>query len=537
MSSIASTVNEKDEKHRDTDFTTTLEPVSEDSEHEVGYHLYKEAVEDGLTWTKKEEGRILRTIDWWILPCFCLTQGLAFLDKTALNYGNLFNMKASLHVNTAQYSWFASIFYIGYLIAAEPVTWMLQRYPTGRVLGIVCFFWGIVVMDVSSVTLATLISCRSTAATRSFAGMLVNRLILGILEACVTPGLGLMTPFWWKLTEQPVRHLTWYCFNGVAGIVGGFLAYGLGHATGARVPTWALIFLVLGAITTLWGATVFFILPDSPVSARFLDQRQKAIAIKRVAGNRTGTKNKVFKRYQMYQALRDPKTYFLFAASVAAQIPNGVTTNFSSAIISGMGFSAFETTLLDIPGSVVQIISLVLSGYLAGKFKNSRALMMFIGNATCIVAAAALTYAPKEQKWGRLVAFWFTSFASVGFSLSLVMVSANVGGFTKRQVTTVVTFVGYCIGNIIGPHVIKEAEKAAGYPTATKAMMAGYTVKTGCHIFLALYMWYENRARDRLAAQEPKEMRVSEEERVRLAEEEGMRDVTEFDNKWFRYVL
>ncbi|KAJ7073110.1 major facilitator superfamily domain-containing protein [Mycena amicta] len=511
MSSVGSThdANADDEKH---DFTTTLEPVLEETE--VGYHLYKETVDEGLKWTPEEERRVLRKIDWYILPCFCVTQGLAFLDKTALNYANLFGIKASLHITTAQFAWFASIFYIGYLVAAEPMTWMLQRYPTGRVLGIICFLWGIVVM--------------TTAASRSFPGTMANRFILGLLEACVTPGLGLMTPFWWKLDETPFRHLTWYCFNGVSGIVGDFLAYGLGHATKSAVPPWALIFLVLGAMTTLWGIFLFLTLPDSPVSAGFLDQREKAIAIRRVAANRTGTKNKVFKSYQVVQAFRDPKTYLLFLASIAAQIPNGVVSNFSSIIISGMGFTPFQTTLLDIPSNVVQIVSLMLSGYLAGRFKNSRALMMFIGNATCIVAAAALTYAPHHQKWGRLVAFWFTSCQSVGFSLSLVMVSANVGGFTKRQVTTVVTFI-----NIAGPHVLLQSEAALGYPTATKAMMAGYVVKTACHLLLAGYMWNENRLRDRDTVIGPEEER----ERARKAEEEGMRDVTEFDNKWFRYVL
>ncbi|KAJ6548663.1 MFS general substrate transporter [Mycena capillaripes] len=520
MSSLASTEDGKkaldDEKHA---FTMTLEPVLEETE--VGYQLYKEAVEEGVTWDAAEEGAVRRKIDWYILPCFCLTQGLAYLDKTALNYANLFGIKADLHITTAQFAWFASIFYIGYLVSAEPMTWMLQRYPTGRVLGGICFLWGIVVM--------------TTAASRSFAGTLVNRFILGVLESCVTPGLGLMTPFWWTLEEQSLRHLTWYCFNGVAGIFGDFLSYGLGHATGSSVPRWALIFLVLGAITTCWGAFLFFMLPDSPVFASFLSQRQKTIGIKRVAQNRVGTKNKVFKYYQLIQAFKDPKTYILFIASIAAQIPNGVVSNFSSIIISGMGFTAFQTTLLDIPGNIVQIVSLVLSGYLAGRFKNSRAVMMFIGNATCIVAAAALTYAPRDQKWGRLVAFWFTSFQSVGFSLSLVMISANVGGFTKRQVTTVVTFVGYCVGNIAGPHVLLQSEAAIGYPTATKAMMVGYVVKTACHLFLGVYMWNSNQARDREAAAAGEN--ITEDQRAKLAEEEGMKDVTEFDNKWFRYVL
>ncbi|KAF9036440.1 MFS general substrate transporter [Hymenopellis radicata] len=505
-----------DEKQSVDDVKLSVLEVDHDAE--VGYDIYA-STKDNLVFTPAEERVIIRKIDLWILPCFCLTQGLAFLDKTALNYGNLFGMKADLRVTSAQYSWFAGAFLLrirfelspaGYLVSVEPSTWLLQRlvhaYHTGKIMGCVCTIWGVVVI----------------------------------------PGLGLMTPFWWRIREQP------YCFNGVAGIVGGFLAYGLGHVTNAAVPSWALIFLTLGAITTAWGVYILLMLPDSPVTAPFLDDRQKAIAIKRVAENKTGIKNKTFKLYQAVQAFQDPKTWLLILAAAAAQIPNGVVTNFSSIIISNMGFTQFQTTLLDIPGSIIQILSLVGSGYLAGKFKNSRAILMFIGNAACIIAAACLTYAPQDQKWGRLAAFWFTSFSSVGFAMdsswSLPCVSAifssvlvltgsqNVGGFTKRQVTSAATFIAYCvIQNIAGPHTLIDSEEDIGYPTATKAMLAGYTVKTGCHILLGLYMWYENRRRDALAEASGDD--ISEEERARLAEEAGMNDVTEFDNKYFRYVL
>lgn len=43
----------------------------------------------------------------------------------------------------------------------------------------------------------------------------------------------------------------------------------------------------------------------------------------------TGIKNKTFKWYQVKQAFQDPKTWLLILAAAAAQIPNGVTTNFS----------------------------------------------------------------------------------------------------------------------------------------------------------------------------------------------------------------
>ncbi|KAI0028085.1 MFS general substrate transporter [Vararia minispora EC-137] len=473
----------------------TLSVISEDLDAEVGYDLYKQTKEEGLKWTKEEERRVLRKIDLWILPLFCFTQGLAFLDKTALNLGNLFGMKADLHTSGSQFSWFASAFYIGYLVFAEPSTWLLQRFHAGKVMGAFVFTWGIVVI----------------------------------------PGLGLMTPFWWRLQEQPLRHLTWYCFNGVGSIVGDLLAYGLGRAH-VTVPSWALIFLTLGGFTVVWGSYLFLFLPDSPVTARFLDQRQKLIAIKRVAENRTGIKNQQFKRYQMVQALEGPSlsTWLLFLAAVSAQIPNGVLSNFSR---PSLGFGLYETILLDIPSSMLQILSLVVSGWVAAHVPNARCVMMFVGNVTCIIAGAVLTYGPNDQRWGRLVAFWFTSFASVGFSLSLVMVSANVGGFTKRQVTAVITFIVSLARptNITGPHTLLDSEAEIGYPTATKAMMAGSAAKCGFHVILGLYMYFENLRRDRLAEREG--YAVPEDVRVRLAEEEGMKDVTERDNKWFRYVL
>ena len=61
----------------------------------------------------------------------------------------------------------------------------------------------------------------------------------------------------------------------------------------------------------------------------------------------------------------------------------------------------------------------------------------------------------------------FTNFQSVGFTLSLVMISANVGGYTKRQTMNAVTFIAYCVGNIIGPFTIKQSEAKRSYPTAT----------------------------------------------------------------------
>lgn len=57
---------------------------------------------------------------------------------------------------------------------------------------------------------------------------------------------------------------------------------------------------------------------------------------------------------------------------------------------------------------------------------------------------------PSSNKWGRLVALWLCYFQGLGFSMSLTMVSSNVAGYTKKQCTGTILFVGYCVGNIVG---------------------------------------------------------------------------------------
>lgn len=73
----------------------------------------------------------------------------------------------------------------------------------------------------------------------------------------------------------------------------------------------------------------------------------------------------------------------------------------------------------------------------------------------------ARCYNTNLLQWGRIVALWLCFFQGLGFSMSLTMVSSNVAGYTKKQVTGAVLFIGYCVGNIIGPQtfIASEARK------------------------------------------------------------------------------
>lgn len=90
------------------------------------------------------------------------------------------------------------------------------------------------------------------------------------------------------------------------------------------------VFLIFGAFSIITGIFALWLLPDLPSTAKFLSERERAIAVERVAINRQGVKNHQFKWYQAWQAARDPKSWLLFIMAVGAQVPNSALTSVCS---------------------------------------------------------------------------------------------------------------------------------------------------------------------------------------------------------------
>ena len=102
---------------------------------------------------------------------------------------------------------------------------------------------------------------------------------------------------------------------------------------------------------------------------------------------------------------------------------------------------------------------------------------MITANCICILGAALLVGLPDDNKWGRLVALWLCYFQGLGFSMSLTMVSSNVVGYTKKQCTGTILFVGYCVGNIIGPQTFRPKD-APRYVPAEITIIASRKIRS-----------------------------------------------------------
>lgn len=232
---------------------------------------------------------------------------------------------------------------------------------------------------------------------------------------------------WYRTEEQPLRLESYYCTNGIATMFGGLIGYAVGNIT-TGLPQWMYVFLIFGACSITMGIVALVFLPDLPSTAKFLTPAERIVAVDRVAANRQGIKNRHFKKYQVWQTLRDPKTWILFVMATGAQVPNSALTSFASLIVKSFGFGTLGTQYLQIPGGAVQFLGLLGGGIICSRWKNVRFITMIVANTICILGAGMLVGLPASNKWGRLVALWLCYFQGLGFSMSLTVVSSNVAG-------------------------------------------------------------------------------------------------------------
>lgn len=93
-----------------------------------------------------EEARVVRKIDYMILPYLAVCYAFFYIDKTTLSYAAIFGIKTDLKLVGTQYSWLSSIFYFGFLAWALPTNFLIQKLPIGKYLGANIFLWGVLLM-------------------------------------------------------------------------------------------------------------------------------------------------------------------------------------------------------------------------------------------------------------------------------------------------------------------------------------------------------------------------------------------------------
>lgn len=165
-----------------------------------------------------------------------------------------------------------------------------------------------------------------------------------------------------------------------------------------------------GSINVLYSLFLCVFLPDSPMNARFLTAEEKFHAVERLASNRTGMASKTWKWDQAREALLDVRIWLIFFFNIAINIPNGGLQTFGTIIISNLGFSSLNASLLTMPFGALATSSAWFFSYVASRWRNRRTIVACIALLLPIFGTALVYGLPQENVAGQLVGLYFMYF-------------------------------------------------------------------------------------------------------------------------------
>lgn len=395
-------------------------------------------------------------------------------------------MQRDLHIIQGQYSFAASLYYIG-MIAGLPVwTFALQLLSADIVTGVTVACWGGITM------------CH--AATHDYSGILAVRFFLGFLESAVTPALVLITSTFYTQRETISRTAFWYTFNGVALIFGGGLSYGLlvtpSLAT-SSLAIWRLLYLILGGITVFVGLFIVFFMPNHPGTSRLFTVEQRKANVIRLterqiqvasddylvsSGTSDGygqqensvegkhasmstalsasdgeTHKPSFRKHlsfgitgrtlewrQWLEAVCDVRLYLFFAGLLVGSVPNGGVTAYSTQLLSGFGFSVRETLLVSIApggGQIVSVLIFIVTALISHSRIVGANILLFIA-----IAGSTMMYVSSTGRTAKTVGYVLLNFGSPAVVALYSFIGSAVQGHGKRVLFTIVAQLAYALG-------------------------------------------------------------------------------------------
>ncbi|KAF3769711.1 MFS general substrate transporter [Cryphonectria parasitica EP155] len=478
--------------------------------------------------TPEEAERIRKKCVRWIIPFICLGYHLMYVDKQTLGSSSILGILTDAHLNTSQYNWLSSIFYLGYLLAEWPQNLALQRFPVAKYLAINLIVWGSILL--------LHIPCNN------FASLFVVRFFLGLAEACIVPSFLIILSMFFTYDEQGVlMQIMWACGNS-SPITSGLLSYGVLFINTGSFAPWKWFMVITGALTVIYGVAVYFLLPDNPASAHFLTPEERAQSILRIASNHSGIEQKHFKKAQFIEALKDPKTWLFFLHAWSQEMANGLTNQYSL-IIQSFGFSTLETTLLGCINGLTALISLGAAAIVLSKTRDTRAWLSAASYVLPIVSCIMLITLPWDNKAGLLVAIYIRATAGIAYSVVMIWAVNCSAGHTKKTAVIALYHVGYGLGNILSPQLFQGQYKPRYITTWWVILWVACVLPMGIVLYLRYYLQKENKRRDALAKNgEIREVGVLEHtdengQRTEEVVDARQLDLTDRENLAFRYVL
>jgi len=210
--------------------------------------------------TPAEQKAVVGKIWRRVMPIVMLLYIFNYMDRTNISYAQL-TMGEELGITAAGFGLASSIFFLAYVVFEIPSNMALKKFGARIWLARIAITWGLVTVVMGFV--------------QSQTQLVWIRILLGVAEAGLYPGLLLYLTLWFTTKNRGKAIAMMAMAQPIAMIVGSFTGgLILDHVDWFDLSGWRWVFILQGAPTILLGFAVLALLPSLPQDARFLSKRE-----------------------------------------------------------------------------------------------------------------------------------------------------------------------------------------------------------------------------------------------------------------------
>ncbi|KAI0707686.1 major facilitator superfamily domain-containing protein, partial [Earliella scabrosa] len=292
---------------------------------------------EGLSNPAIDEARLIRKIDFRVLPVLCVVYLLAFLDRVNISNAVLFGMREDLGLRGNQFNTALVVFFVPYVLFEIPSNALLKHFKPHVWLTLCMALFGLV----------TLLQ----GFAQNFSGLVAARFFLGLTECGSLPACYYIVSMWYTRAEAQTRYTFLFSSSALAGAFGGLLAGAIGEMDGARgYRGWRWVFIIEGAFTVIASAVLFFAISDFPEEVKWLDKEEKEFVQGRLYEDvGSSGRHDPLTPTVVLEVLKDWKI-ILSGFMYLGLITSGYCyAYFAPTIIQTFGYGTIQTQLLSVP--------------------------------------------------------------------------------------------------------------------------------------------------------------------------------------------
>ncbi|KAG4443011.1 hypothetical protein IFR05_001542 [Cadophora sp. M221] len=307
--------------------------------------------------TALEEKKLLRRVDWRIVPLCAVMYAVKSIDASnvsnarIMDRGTPYNIMTELKMTANQYNLVTTMYYIPYILAEVPSNLLLKKVRPSVWQARIMISWGIVLL------------CHAAVTNRQ--GLYSVRFFLGLFEAGLWPGMLLHMCYWYRPDEIAPRVVWVTLLGNFSPIISGVLAFAF-NGVNKGLSAWKWLILTEGLFTILLGLIVFFYLPDFPSTAKWLSDKEKAFLQARLPRNSPRAAESSFSMKEFIISFKDIKIWlFLFCWAFYTVGTTGLQF-YQPTVIANLGFTGIaKVQLLNIPPAIFSCILTIVFGIFA----------------------------------------------------------------------------------------------------------------------------------------------------------------------------